>query len=51
MEGDGVNGSIQGGKVIFNANGNDYEGQFVNSTSVEGQWTNGTKCNFSLNRL
>ena len=50
MSGDGVNGSVQGGKVIFNAAGKDYEGHFVNSTSVEGAWTDGTPCNFTLNK-
>lgn len=49
----GCNGTVQSGKVIFNANGKDYEGNFVSATAIEGAWVvNGakTKCDFTLSK-
>lgn len=41
IQGDGITGSVQSGRVIFTAKGKEVEGNFIKSTVISANWTDG----------
>jgi hypothetical protein len=49
MEGETVNGQINGNRVLFRVGDKDYEGKFINPTTVEASWKDGSGASGNAN--